>query len=109
MTRSDDTLSGSSQNSTPPRVEMVICDRRTLNKVLRLISNSCDDVSGANHCEIMLFALNDYLSEEKDPDVNKSLLFLRYWLHVVPELLKGTLVELDEAHAILKAVLDATR
>ena len=109
MTRSDDTLSGRSQNSTPPGVEMVTCDRRTLTKVLRLIGNSCDDVSGANQCEIMLFALDDYLSEKKDPDINKSLLFLRYWLHVVPELLKGTLVKLDEAHTILKAVLDATR
>ena len=109
MTRSDDTLPGWSQNSTPSGVDMVTVDRKTLNRVLVLLGCSYDDVSGANHCEVMLFALDNYLTEEKKPDVNKAILFLRYWLHVVPGLLKGVMDSLNEAHTLLKVVLDATR
>jgi hypothetical protein len=67
-----------------------------------------DDVQIANHTEIMLYALDHYLSEEKEVNVNKSILLLRYWLDVTPERLKEVLDNLEEAHNTMKAILAAT-
>jgi hypothetical protein len=109
MTRSDDTLSDRSQNPVPVGVDMVTVDRKTLKRILALLVRCSDDVTGATHCEVMLIALDNYITEEKTFKADKAILFLRYWLHVVPELLKGTLNSLEEAYTILRTILEATR
>jgi hypothetical protein len=57
----------------------------------------------------MLYALDNYLSEERNVNVNKSMLLLRYWLDVTPERLKEVLDNLEEAHELMKVILDATK
>jgi hypothetical protein len=109
MTRSDANFSARSQKSTPPVPDLVTVDRQTLKNVLRLLSGCVDDVQIANHTEIMLYALDNYLSEEKDVNVNKAMLLLRYWLDVTPERLKEVLGDLEEAHDLIKVILEATK
>jgi hypothetical protein len=109
MTRSDDTLSGRAPTLTLEGVEMVCVDRQTLEKVLELVGVSFDSLTNANDCEVMLFALENYLTKEADPDSDRALLFLRYWLHVVPEWTEEILTNLDEVYTLLKTVLESTK
>jgi hypothetical protein len=109
MTRSDRDFATRSQKSTPLSPDLVTVDRQTLRNVLRLLSRCVDDVQIANHTEIMLYALDHYLSEEKEVNVNKSMLLLRYWLDVTPERLKEVLDNLEEAHNLMKVILEVTK
>jgi hypothetical protein len=108
MTRFNPDFGRRSQKSTRLLPDLVTVDRQTLKNVLRLLSRCVDDVQIANHTEIMLYALDHYLSEEKEVNVNKSILLLRYWLDVTPERLKEVLDNLEEAHNTMKAILAAT-
>jgi hypothetical protein len=109
MTRSDADFSARSQKSTPPVPDLVTVDRQTLKNVLRLLGRCVDDVQIANHTEIMLYALDNYLAEGKDINVNKSMLLLRYWLDVTPERLKEVVDNLEEARDLMKVILEATK
>jgi hypothetical protein len=57
----------------------------------------------------MLVSLDNYLSEEKSVNINKSILLLRYWLEFAPERLKQVEDRLDEAHKTMKVILEATK
>ena len=109
MTRSDGDFSVRSQNSTPLPADLVTVDRRTLKKVLRILGQSVDAVVMANHCDIMLYSLDNYLLEGKSININKSMLLLRYYLDSVPERLKEVADNLEEAHEIMKVILEATK
>lgn len=109
MTRSDADFSRRSQNSTRPSPDLVTVDRQTLRDILRILSRCSNDVQAANHCEIMLISLDNYLSESKNVNVNKALLLLQYWLESVPKRLKDVEDRLDEAHEAMKVILEATK
>jgi hypothetical protein len=68
-----------------------------------------DAVIMANHCDILLYSLDNYLTEEKSINVNKSMILLRYYLEAVPKNLKEVVDNLEEAHELMKVVLDATK
>jgi hypothetical protein len=68
-----------------------------------------DAVIMANHCEILLYSLDNYLLEEKNINVNKSMILLRHYLDAVPENLKEVADNLEEAHELMKVILNATQ
>jgi len=84
-------------------------DRQTLKKVLRILSQSVDAVAVSNHCEILLYSLNNYLLEGKNVNINKSMVLLRHYLELVPERLTEVGQKLEEAHDLMKVVLEATK
>lgn len=108
MTRSDAYFARRSKNSTPPVVDLVTVDRQTLKKVLRILGQSMDTVIMANHCDILLYSLDNYLLEGRDVNVNKSMILLRHYLEAVPENLKEVAGNLEEAHELMKTILEAT-
>jgi hypothetical protein len=67
-----------------------------------------DAVIMANHCDVVLYSLDNYLTEGKNINVNKSMILLRHYLEAVPESLKEVADNLEEAHELMKVVLDAT-
>jgi hypothetical protein len=68
-----------------------------------------DAMVRANHCDILLYSLDNYLLEGKNINVNKSMLLLRHYLDAVPENLKDVTDNLEEAHELMKVILDATQ
>lgn len=98
-----------SQNSTSLLANLIIVDRKTLRNLSRVLLRCLDDVQAVNHSEIMLTSLDNYLSEEKNVNINKSILLLRYWLEFSPERLKQVEDRLDEAHETMKVILEATK
>jgi hypothetical protein len=108
MTHLDPNFVRRSQTLTPRVPDLVTVDRQTLRRVLNMLGRCADDVRAANNCDIMLYSLDTYLSEQKNPNANKSILLLRYWLDVAPKLLNQAADNLQELHELLKVVLDAT-
>lgn len=109
MTYSDRDFSHRSQNSTPAPADLVMVDRQTLKKVLRILSQSVDAVAAANHCDILLYSLDIYLLEGKNVNINKSMVLLRHYLDLVPESLTEVGEKLVEAHDLMKVILEATK
>jgi hypothetical protein len=68
-----------------------------------------DDVQAVSHSEIMLVSLDNYLTEGKNINVNKSMLLLHYWLEFAPERLKQVEDRLDEIHETIRVILEATK
>jgi hypothetical protein len=68
-----------------------------------------DAVVTANHCDILLYSLDNYLAEGRNVNVNKSMILLRHYLEAVPENLKEVADNLEEAHELMKVILDATK
>lgn len=109
MTHSDRDFARRSQNSTPPPADLVMVDRQTLKKVLRILSQSVDAVAVANHCDILLYSLDNYLLEGKNVNINKSMVLLRHYFDLVLESLTEVGQNLEEAHDLMKVVLEATK
>lgn len=109
MTYSDRDFTRRSQNSTPPPADLVMVDRQTLKKVLRILSQSVDVLAMANHCDILLYSLDNYLLEGKNVNINKSMVLLRHYLDLVPECLTEVGEKLVEAHDLMKVILEATK
>ncbi len=109
MTRSDRDFATRSQNSRPLPADLVTCDRKTLKDVLRTLSRCSDAVQAVNHQEIMLVSLDNYLTEGKNINVNKSILLLQSWLEFVPERLKEVEERLNEVHETIRVILEATK
>jgi len=109
MTYSGRNFTRQSQHSTPLPAELVMVDRQTLKKVLRILSQSVDAVAAANHCDILLYSLDNYLLEQKNVNINKSMILLRHYLELVPERLTEVGQKLEEAHDLMKVVLEATK
>jgi len=109
MTYSHPNFTRRSQNSTPPLPDLVMVDRQTLKKVLRILSQSVDAVAAANHCDILLYSLDNYLLEGKNVNINKSMVLLRHYLDLVPESLAEVGEKLEEAHDLMKVILAVTK
>jgi hypothetical protein len=109
MTRSDRDFATQSQNSTPPPTDLVMVDRQMLRNVLRILSQSVDVLAMANHYDILLYSLDNYFLEEKNVNINKSMILLRHYLDLVPEYLTEVGEKLVEAHDLMKVILEATK
>jgi hypothetical protein len=57
----------------------------------------------------MLVSLDNYLTEGKNINVNKSILLLQSWLEFVPERLKEVEERLNEVHETIRVILEATK
>lgn len=89
-------------------------DRKTCHELGKLIGRSIDQLQIARQSEIMLTSLEHHLLEladdtgDKDFEIAKSLLLLRYWLDCVPEFQADIAGWLQEAFQTLQVVLAAS-
>jgi hypothetical protein len=68
-----------------------------------------DAVAMANHCDILLYSLENYFSEGENVNINKSMVLLRHYLDLVPERLTELEEKLVEVHDLRKVILEATK
>lgn len=109
MARSDDTLSGRSQNSTPGAEESITLHRKGVKKLAKMLEACLTDVEGVRQCDIMLYSLEHYLTQEEEPDSERAMLLLRYWIDVAPDLLEAISDTLSAASKLMEILLDSTK
>ena len=109
MARPDGTLSGRSQNSTSAAADVVVVDRQTLTKLMKLLIFCADQLDETSKGDIMLYSLQHYLTEKETPDPGKAVLLVNYWLETAPEVLEELSSDLREGGNVLQMVLDASQ
>ena len=113
MPKNDATPEGRSQKLTSP--DMVMIDRKTCHELGKLIGKSIDQLQTVRHSEIMITSLESHLyglvdrDRDKEFEITKGLLLLRYWLDCVPEFQTEIDDWLQEAFKTLQIVLAASQ
>jgi len=112
MPKNDATPKGRSQKLTSP--DMVMIDRKTCHELGKRIGKSIDQLQTIRHCEIMLTSLESHLcgladrERDKEFEISKGILLLKYWLDCVPEFQTEISEWLQEAFQTLQVVLAAS-
>ena len=112
MTRSNDCPSGQAKILASP--DMVMLDRKTCHELVNLIGRSIDQLQVVRQSEIMLTSLEHHLVEladntgDRDFEITKGILLLKYWLDCVPEFQTDISEWLQAAFQTLQVVLAAS-
>jgi hypothetical protein len=106
MTRPDDCGSVRSQNSTPPGVDMVTVDRKTLKQVLVLLAECSIHFEYLADNDIFVFATKRYLADLDCEESRKALNLLSPWTDTWPDAKDEVGYYLDESQTLIKSVLD---
>ena len=93
---------------SPDAGDQICIDRKTLKKILKLVLRSVDNLAFVCEQDIFLKCLDNYLSEDENPEPRKSTLLLRCWLDVGPENLEEVVGWLEEAKVAIRVLLDAS-
>jgi hypothetical protein len=111
MPKSTDRPEGRSQNLSSAPGDMVSLDRKTCHELGKLVGKSLDQLQIVRQSEILLTSLEHHLSKladetgDKDFEIAKGILLLRYWLDCVPEF-QGDITDwLQTAFQTLQVVL----
>jgi hypothetical protein len=99
---------GRSQLLTSELGEKIVIDRQTFKRLKALVYCCDDELQNPRDCEIFLTSLDNYLSENKKPEVSKCLLLLSHYRDVVPEALTEIAGWLEEARGVIGLILAAS-
>lgn len=102
----DNTLSGRSQSVTPGTEETITLNRKGIKKLATMLDKCLTNTEGVRQCDVMLYSLEHYLSQEEELDPERALLLLRYWLDVAPDLLESISDNLSAASKMMEIILD---
>ena len=112
MPKNDAAPVGRSQKLILP--DIVAIDRKTCHELGKLVGKSLDQLQIVRQSEILLSSLEHHLSKladevgDKDLEIARSLLLLRYWLDCVPEFQTDITEWLQTAVQTLQVVLSAS-
>jgi hypothetical protein len=114
MPKSTDRPEGRSQNLSSAPGDMVSLDRKTCHELGQLVGKSLDQLQIVRQSEVLLSSLEHHLSKladevgDKDLEIARSLLLLKYWLDCVPEFQTDITEWLQTAVQTLQVVLAAS-
>lgn len=112
MPKNDAAPVGRSQNLISP--DLVAIDRKTCHELGKLVGRSIDQLQIIRQSEIMLTSLEYHLSEladetgDKDLEIAKGILLLKYWLDCVPGFQVDINDWLQKAFQTIQVVLAAS-
>ncbi len=92
-------------NTSAVTDDLICLKRKGFKKLAKMLDKCLTDTEGVRQCDIMLYSLERYLTQEEEPDSERAMLLLRYWLDIGPELLEAVSDSLSAASELMKIIL----
>lgn len=100
---------GNLNTSSAVADDVISLKRKGVKKLAKMLNECLTDTEGVRQCDIMLYSLETYLTQEEEPDPERAMLLLRYWLDIGPELLEAVSNRLSAASELMKIILADSR